>query len=205
MYDFQPRLNMQRILNKAHAKIAASKPYYKKSRPTNISQPVLQESNEQQVVVYSDGSSRGNGQSNAVAGCGVYFGPDDSRNIACRVPASLPQTNQVSELLAMTLAVETLKEAKEKKSIVLYSDSSYCIQGITSWINGWKKNNWMSSQKKPVMHESLWKRLDKAREGLDIQFIHVRGHCGIAGNEAADRLAVQGASMKEEPATGGKL
>lgn len=32
-----------------------------------------------QIVVYTDGSSLGNGQSGAVAGVGVYFGPNDKR------------------------------------------------------------------------------------------------------------------------------
>lgn len=32
-----------------------------------------------QVVVYTDGSSLGNGQTGAVAGVGVYFGPNDKR------------------------------------------------------------------------------------------------------------------------------
>jgi ribonuclease HI len=32
-----------------------------------------------QIVVYTDGSSLGNGQTGAVAGVGVYFGPNDKR------------------------------------------------------------------------------------------------------------------------------
>lgn len=187
---------MQKILNKVHARAAASKPYNRSKRrsaPTII--PTLLETNAEQLVVFTDGAAPGNGQSHARAGCGVFFGVNDPRNIACRVPLELPQTNQVAELLAMTLAVEHLKEAKEIRRVVIYSDSSYSVQGINSWIHGWKRNKWMTSANKPVLHDAIWKRLDTARTDLNVEFIHVRGHCGIAGNEAADKLAVEGAKL----------
>lgn len=49
------------------------------------------------IVVYTDGSSRGNGQQGCQAGLGVFFGVNDPRNVSERL-AGEPQTNQRAEL-----------------------------------------------------------------------------------------------------------
>ena len=41
----------------------------------------------------------------------------------------------------------SLKEACE---VEIVTDSEYLKNGITSWIDGWKRNGWMTSAKKPV-------------------------------------------------------
>jgi ribonuclease HI len=66
------------------------------------------------------------------------------------------------------------------------------MKGITEWIHGWKKKNWIKSDKKPVINTDLWKVLDNLNSQKNIQWNWVKGHAGVEGNERADELARQG-------------
>ncbi|MCK4709419.1 MAG: ribonuclease HI, partial [Gammaproteobacteria bacterium] len=74
----------------------------------------------------------------------------------------------------------------------LTTDSKYVLQGITEWIDGWKKKGWKNSAKKPVKNSDLWKRLDLVREQHNVEWIWVKGHSGHDENEIADELANRG-------------
>ncbi|RDX53126.1 hypothetical protein OH76DRAFT_1316751, partial [Lentinus brumalis] len=54
--------------------------------------------------VYTDGSCENNGTLSATAGSGVWFGPDNARNIAARTPDNVAQSNQAAEVYAVLLA-----------------------------------------------------------------------------------------------------
>ncbi|HIC29723.1 MAG TPA: ribonuclease HI, partial [Rhodospirillales bacterium] len=71
----------------------------------------------------------------------------------------------------------------------LYTDSKYVMQGITDWIDGWKRNGWRTAAKKPVKNKDLWQMLDGVLDGHDIGWHWVKGHAGHAENERADQLA----------------
>lgn len=65
------------------------------------------------------------------------------------------------------------------------------------WVNTWKKNGWTTSSKQAVKNKEIWLALDACRQALALKTIEVvlqwvKGHSGIEGNEAADRLAVRG-------------
>lgn len=98
-------------------------------------------------------------------------------------------TNNRMELLAAIKALETLNRPCE---VVLTTDSQYVRQGITEWIEGWKRRGWKNSQKKPVKNADLWQRLDKATEPHSIDWRWVKGHSGHPENELADQLANRG-------------
>ncbi|ABI39231.1 ribonuclease H [Shewanella sp. MR-4] len=95
-------------------------------------------------------------------------------------------TNNRMELLAPIVALEALKEPCK---VILTSDSQYMRQGITTWIHGWKKKGWMTSNRTPVKNVDLWKRLDKAAQLHHIDWRWVKGHAGHAENERCDQLA----------------
>jgi ribonuclease HI len=103
-------------------------------------------------------------------------------------------TNQLAELYAVYMAMKVCVDSGEKRHVVLYSDSRYTINCITVWYKTWEKNGWKSSTKEPVKHQELLKDMHGLMVKLDIEFVHVRGHMGVYGNEQADRLAVAGAS-----------
>jgi len=101
-----------------------------------------------------------------------------------------PQTtNNRMELMAAISALEALKRPC---TVDLHTDSEYLKNGITSWIHGWKKNGWRTSDKKPVKNIDLWKRLDEALGHHKVYWHWVKGHAGHAMNERADELAREG-------------
>uniref|UniRef100_A0A8C3RLI4 Ribonuclease H1 n=1 Tax=Chelydra serpentina TaxID=8475 RepID=A0A8C3RLI4_CHESE len=145
------------------------------------------------VVVYTDGCCSSNGRRKARAGVGVYWGPGHSLNTSDRLSGR--QTNQRAEIHAACKAIEQAKSQNIKK-LVIYTDSKFTINGITSWVDNWKSNGWRTSTGKDVINKEDFERLDKLSEGMEIQWMHVPGHAGFTGNEAADRLAREGAGKQ---------
>ncbi|MEC8039004.1 MAG: RNase H family protein, partial [Pseudomonadota bacterium] len=76
--------------------------------------------------------------------------------------------------------------------VVLTTDSVYVKDGITAWIDGWKRRGWKNSKKEPVKNEDLWKELDAARDRHRVEWRWVKGHAGHPENERADELARAG-------------
>ena len=74
----------------------------------------------------------------------------------------------------------------------LHTDSQYVQNGISTWINNWKKNGWRTADKKPVKNIDLWQQLDSALARHKVRWHWVRGHAGHALNERADELAREG-------------
>ena len=82
--------------------------------------------------------------------------------------------------------------------LVIVTDSKYVIKGITEWSLTWERNNYLNSQKSPVVSKDLFirarRKINELRlAGVVVEFRHVLGHKGVWGNEMADRLAVRGA------------
>jgi len=152
------------------------------------------------LVVYCDGACKGNGGKNTFAGLGVWWGCDDSRNLAERVPAA--QTNNRAELLAIVRILEQVPESG--RSLIIKSDSQYSIKCVTIWFNKWINNGWRKADGEPVSNKELihyLKTLLNLREALgqNVDLEYVKGHAGIEGNEMADRQANIGATMEEIP------
>ena len=95
-------------------------------------------------------------------------------------------TNNRMELMAAIQGIEALKPGSP---VDLYTDSKYVMQGITEWIDGWKRNGWRTAAKKPVKNKDLWQALDEALDGHDIGWHWGKGHAGHPENERADELA----------------
>ena len=95
-------------------------------------------------------------------------------------------TNNRMEMMAAIQGVEALRRGVRAR---LYTDSTYVRDGITRWIERWKQNGWRTAAKKPVKNEDLWRRLDTALQGHDVEWHWVKGHSGHAENERADQLA----------------
>ena len=110
-------------------------------------------------------------------------------------------TNNQMELEAILKSFEKLIEKKILGcNVEIFSDSKYCIQGITEWIFGWKKNGWKSSAKQPVKNKEYWENIDVAKSFLEIEniikFTHVKAHNGEKFNERVDNIARTMAEQK---------
>eukprot|EP00795_Rhopilema_esculentum_P007723 gene7723-13553_t len=143
-------------------------------------------------VVYTDGGCFNNGKGNASAGIGVYWGRDDKRNLSERLEGL--QTNQRAELNA---AIRALEQAVKNNmnELEIRTDSMYTINCVSKWIQAWKKNGWKSAAGSNVKNQEDIKRLDDLCQKVRVNWVHVRGHQGEPGNEEADRLSKEGASM----------
>jgi ribonuclease HI len=98
-------------------------------------------------------------------------------------------TNNRMELLA---AIEALSALKQPCHVQLTTDSTYVRDGITKWLQNWKKNGWKTAAKKPVKNQDLWMRLDEQTGRHCVEWRWVKGHSGHPENERADALANRG-------------
>ena len=95
-------------------------------------------------------------------------------------------TNNQMELMAVIMGLEALKRPV---SITVVSDSRYVLNGIQSWIAGWKRNGWKNAKKQPVANQELWQRLDASTQSHQIEWQWIKGHAGHPLNERCDELA----------------
>ena len=102
------------------------------------------------------------------------------------------ESETTNNRMELTAAIEALNALKGPRSVILYTDSTYVMEGINSWIEGWKKRGWKTSARKPVKNQDLWQALDDAVARHDIKWHWVKGHAGVEGNEKADALANRG-------------
>ena len=91
--------------------------------------------------------------------------------------------------MELTAAIEGLRALKENCEVEVITDSEYLKNGITQWINGWKKRNWMTAQKKPVINRDLWEALDREVERHQTKWSWTKGHASHEDNNRADELA----------------
>lgn len=144
------------------------------------------------VVVYTDGCCTSNGKKGARAGIGVYWGRNHPLNVAERLQGR--QTNQRAELQAACKALEQAIHMDIKK-LVLFTDSKFTINGVTSWVKNWKKNGWRTTSGGPVTNKEDFQKLDELNGELEVVWMHIPGHAGYLGNEEADRLSREGAAQ----------
>jgi ribonuclease HI len=94
--------------------------------------------------------------------------------------------------MELTAVIQALSALKRRCTVVLYTDSEYVRNGITSWIHGWKQRGWKTADKKPVKNVELWQELDALAQQHQVTWRWVKGHAGDPGNERADMLANRG-------------
>jgi ribonuclease HI len=136
------------------------------------------------IHIYTDGACKGNP---GPGGWGAILELDGKEREMFGGEAVT--TNNRMELTAV---IEALAALKRPCRVVLHTDSQYVQKGITEWIHGWKKRGWRTAAKEPVKNVDLWKKLDEAVGGHEIEWKWVKGHAGHDGNERADALANKG-------------
>ena len=135
-------------------------------------------------VIYTDGACSGNP---GPGGWGAIILSEEKNetNISGKEKST---TNNRMELMAPIMALRKIKKASE---IIIYTDSIYLKNGITTWIKNWEKNGWKSVNKKSVKNKDLWVTLNKLSKGHVIDWKWVKAHTGNKYNEIADKLATE--------------
>ena len=137
-----------------------------------------------EVIIYTDGACRGNP---GPGGWGALIKFDTAEKEIFG-----GQNNTTNNQMELSAAIEGLSILKEPCNVELFTDSKYVMDGITQWIQNWKKNNWKTSAKKEVKNKELWQQLDQLMSYHQVQWHWVKGHSGDPGNETADLLANKG-------------
>ena len=152
----------------------------------------LDESFIPDIIVYTDGACIANGQPNAKAGMGVYFGPDDIRNIS--KPVQGKQSNNTAELGALIAAYKVVEQdIKSGKKVAFFTDSVYSLLCLTTYGNKCDQNGWSKFIPNKELVKEAYK-LFGSNKLSNIKLIHVPSHTGAQdahslGNEQADQLA----------------
>ena len=98
-------------------------------------------------------------------------------------------TNNRMELQAALEVLQRLEQLPRHPDLTLRTDSKYLIDGLGSWIKGWKRKGWKTAAGKPVLNQDLWQALDQARLA-DVPLRYVKGHSGDPDNDRVDQIAV---------------
>ncbi len=145
----------------------------------------MTEQSRRVVEIYTDGACSGNPGPGGWAAVLLY--QDKIKEIWGSEPQT---TNQRMELKAV---VEGLRALKVKNwPVKVYSDSAYIVNALEKgWLKKWSQNGWITSGKKPVANQDLWKELRLLIGRNRVKMIKVPGHQGVEWNERCDTLARQ--------------
>ncbi|KAH6977799.1 ribonuclease H-like domain-containing protein [Fusarium venenatum] len=149
------------------------------------------------IFIAVDGACRGNGQVNAKAAIGVFFGQASTYNQSVLLTEP-NMTNQIAELKAGILALKQAKEIVRNNAlpygplhtIVIKSDSDYLVKGMTEWVFKWETNGYKTAKRKLVENAKLFQELcalvgDLNTSNVEVLFWRVPREM----NKEADRLA----------------
>ena len=128
------------------------------------------------IIVYTDGSSRGNP---GPGGYGIVmqkYGTDYIKEFS---EGYRKTTNNRMELLAVIVALEKIKQ--QNQSVHIYTDSKYVSESV-------EKNGLIVGKKRI----NLWIRFLKIFRKHSVRFFWIKGHNNNPRNERCDFLAVQG-------------
>jgi ribonuclease HI len=151
------------------------------------------EPDEDDVVVYTDGSATGNGRHDASAGSGAYYAEEDVRNLVIRVPEEMRQTNNVAEILAVK---ETIEANPKNIALRIKTDSKLVVDGLTANLRRWEDEGFENTENGHLIKVTVARLRERT---APTTFQWVKGHFGIEGNEKADRLADEGRLKDSSP------
>ena len=90
-------------------------------------------------------------------------------------------TNNQMEMMGTIAALEALRDSPDK--VLVFTDSTYVIRGITQWVWGWRQRGWLTAEGNPVANRELWERLVRIvaqrPKHATLDWRYVRGHTGV--------------------------
>ena len=134
------------------------------------------------VAIYTDGACSGNPGAGGWAAILIYN--EHSLEL------SGYEDNTTNNRMELTGPIRALEKLKEPCKVMMYSDSSYVVDGFNkNWVKGWKRRGWKRSNGQPVLNPELWKRLDELVSMHDVTWHWVKGHADNLFNNRCDELA----------------
>ena len=134
------------------------------------------------VEIYTDGACSGNPGPGGWAAIIIDDGVEAELS-----GGESSTTNNRMELMG---PIQGLRALLTRRVVGVYSDSAYVVNCFRDkWYEGWRKNGWRNSQKKPVENRDLWEALLAEVERHAVTWHKVAGHSGHELNDRADALA----------------
>lgn len=148
------------------------------------------------IEYFTDGSCSKNGYADSFGGFGVV-GMENGKVVFAYSHHEKETTNNRQELKAILYTL--IKFGKDNPTPVVYTDSAYCYNTLTSWMWIWERNGWLKSDNKTPENLDLIREYFNlySKEGYRIQLQKCKGHNGVLGNELADKLATGRITAKE--------
>lgn len=135
------------------------------------------------VTLYTDGACSGN------PGPGGWGAILSFQGIEKEMSGG--ENNTTNNRMELTAVIRGLQALKEPCIVELYSDSKYVIDALEKgWAWGWRKRNWVKSDKKPALNPDLWAELLDLTQIHELHYHWVKGHAENAYNNRCDELAV---------------
>lgn len=153
-------------------------------------------SNQDSILIFTDGACTGNPGPGGWAAI-VSLPGGTIQELGGGVKET---TNNRMEMAAAIRALASL-ESGGSAAVILYTDSTYLIRGITQWIWGWRSRGWKNAEGGDVANRDLWEELLRQVSRIkpaNIDWRYVKGHAGFPGNERCDEIAVSFAKGKNE-------
>lgn len=137
------------------------------------------------MIFYTDGSAHPNP---GPGGFGVVIVDPKGEIIETYAKHCDNTTNNAEEMKAILYAA--CRAAQTGEPALIYSDSAYAINTFSNWMYSWQRNGWVKSDGKVPENLDLVKAFyDLKENGIDINFVKVKGHANNKYNELADKLA----------------
>lgn len=154
------------------------------------------------LEIYTDGACIRNGKPDSI-GTATFIVVEDNKIVEEYTETRYGETSNAMELQAIANALHFCqRHGVFKEGITIYSDSSYCINGITKWIEGWHGDNWKRGGE-PIPNAELWQMVYAfiKRYKKHLTFKWIRGHNGNEFNERADARCKEYLKKAQEPLT----
>lgn len=147
-------------------------------------------------IVYTDGACSGNPGKGGWAFAYVENGKITHSDYGL----DNPTTNNKMELTAIIEALRYILETKgNQQTVIIHTDSTYCMNSMNEWVHGWKKRGWTKANGRPIENPELIQTLYHLCYECDlkVEWIKVKAHLSRTHkdydpfNDFVDQLATK--------------
>lgn len=143
------------------------------------------------VTIYTDGACSGNPGKGGWCAILSYMGKE--------LVLSDGERETTNNRMELTAVIKGLAALKEPCEVTLYSDSSYVVNAINEhWLDDWQRRGWRTAGKSAVKNVDLWQDLLKLLDQHKVEFVWVKGHADVEGNNRCDEYARLAITMLDQ-------
>lgn len=126
-------------------------------------------------LIYTDGACSGNpGKGGWAFAC-----IEENKVVHSQYGLDDPTTNNQMELTAIIEALRYILISKgAHQSVVIHTDSTYCMNSMTDWVHGWKKRGWKKANGRTIENPQLIQALYQLcyESELNVAWVKVKAH-----------------------------